>query len=48
MTRKTVSLSLDEKIYERYRKICEENHIILSRKVEDFMKKEIEENDKSK
>jgi len=47
MTRKTVSLSLDEKIYEKYRKICEDNYIILSRKVEDFMKKEMKENDES-
>ena len=42
MGRKTVALSLDEKIYESYQKYCEENHMILSRKVEALMKKELE------
>ena len=44
MGRKTVALSLDEGIYKAYRKYCKEQHIILSRKVEDFMKKELEKN----
>ena len=43
MGRKTVALSLDEDIYEKYRNYCDKKHIILSRKVEDFMKKELEE-----
>jgi len=42
MGRKTVALSLDEEIYDSYKKHCEEKHIILSRKVEDFMKRELE------
>ena len=42
MGRKTVALSLDEKIYEEYKKYCEENSLILSRKVENFMKEELE------
>ena len=41
MTRKTVSLSIDEEIYEAYKKYCEENSLILSRKVETFMKEEL-------
>lgn len=45
MGRKTVALSLDEEVYEKYKKYCEERHIILSRKVEDFMKKELDKND---
>lgn len=45
MGRKTVALSLDEEVYEKYKKHCAERHIILSRKVEDFMKKELEKND---
>ena len=45
MGRKTVALSLDEEVYKKYKKYCEEHHIILSRKVEDFMKKELEKND---
>ncbi len=41
MGRKTVALSLDEKIYEKYKKFCEENSTILSRKVEKFMEDEL-------
>lgn len=43
MGRKTVALSLDQDIYEKYQKYCEENHMILSRKVEALMKKELED-----
>ena len=41
MVRKTVALSLDEETYNKYRDYCKKEHIILSRKVEDFMKNEI-------
>ncbi|MFA5771706.1 MAG: hypothetical protein WC974_03140 [Thermoplasmata archaeon] len=41
MGRKTVALSIDEDIYGGYKKYCEENSIILSRKVEKFMKQEL-------
>ena len=43
MGRKTVALNLDEDIYAQYQKFCEERHMILSRKVEALMKKELEE-----
>ena len=43
MGRKTVALSLDQDIYEKYQKYCEENHMILSRKVEALIKKELED-----
>jgi hypothetical protein len=43
MGRKTVALSLDSEIYEQYQKYCEENHMILSRKVESLMKKELDD-----
>lgn len=43
MGRKTVALSLDEEIYEKYQNYCEENQMILSRKVEALMKKELKE-----
>ena len=42
MGRKTVALSLDEAVYDSYKKYCEKNHIILSRKVDDFMKQQLE------
>lgn len=44
MGRKTVALSLDEDVYSLYKKYCEDNNIILSRMVEDFMKRELEIN----
>lgn len=42
MGRKTVALNLDEDIYSQYQKFCEERHMVLSRKVEALMKKEME------
>jgi len=44
--KKTVSLSIDKEIYEKYRKYCEEKGIILSKRVELFMQKELEKNGK--
>ena len=43
MGRKTFALSLDEGIYKLYKKYCEENHMVISRKVEALMKKELSE-----
>ncbi|MFA5888085.1 MAG: hypothetical protein WC852_05240 [Candidatus Nanoarchaeia archaeon] len=42
MGRKTFALSFDAEIYEKYQKHCKEGHMILSRKVEALMKKELE------
>ena len=41
MGRKTVALSLDQNIYEQYKHYCEDKHMVLSRKVEAFMKDEL-------
>jgi len=41
MGRKTIALSLDESIYEKYKKYCEEHSIILSRKIDRFMEEEL-------
>jgi hypothetical protein len=41
MGRKTVALSLDEDIYEKYKTFCEQRSLILSRKVEKFMENEM-------
>jgi len=46
--KKTVTLSIDEKTYERYKKYCEENGLILSKKVEMFMKEELNKNRENK
>ena len=48
MGRKTVALSLDEDVYDAYKKNCEKKHLILSRKVEEFMRKELEEEEARK
>ncbi len=42
MGRKTVALSLDEDIYQKYQEFCKKKFVVLSRKIEDFMKKEME------
>ena len=47
MGRKTVALSLDEKIYDDYKEYCEKNAIILSRKVDNFMESELKGEDKN-
>tara|TARA_Y100000310_G_scaffold332551_1_gene408368 strand:+ start:139 stop:279 length:141 start_codon:yes stop_codon:yes gene_type:complete len=46
MGRKTVALSLDEEIYDKYKEFCEKHSIILSRKVEKFMEEELRKGDK--
>jgi len=42
LAKKKVTLSIDSAIYDAYRKHCEENAIMLSKKVEIYMKKELE------
>ncbi|MFH1276347.1 MAG: RepB family protein [Candidatus Woesearchaeota archaeon] len=39
---KKVTLSIDSATYDSFRKYCEENAIMLSKKVELWMKKELE------
>jgi len=41
MANKRVTLSVDSKIYDEYKKYCEEKGIILSKQFELFMKEEI-------
>ncbi|MEE9525614.1 MAG: hypothetical protein V3V78_03355 [Candidatus Woesearchaeota archaeon] len=38
-----VTLSIDSKTYKQFQDHCEENAIMLSKKIELFMKKELEE-----
>ena len=47
MVRKTVALSVDEEIYNSYKKFCEQNSMILSRKIDQFMKDELKKEDKN-
>ena len=37
MAKKTVSLSVEEEVYEGYRNYCEQKGIILSKQFENFM-----------
>lgn len=41
---KRITLSVDDSVYKEFQKFCEENDIILSKRVERLMKKELEEN----
>ena len=42
-SKQKVTLSIDSKTYQEFQKFCEENAIMLSKKVELYMKKELEE-----
>lgn len=42
MGRKTVALSLDEGIYTKFKKYCDDNSMIVSRKIDKYMKEELE------
>jgi len=44
--KKKVTLSIDSKVYDSYKEYCEKNAILLSKKIELFMKKELDENEK--
>lgn len=46
MAKKIISLSVDEEVYEEYRKYCEEKGIILSKQFENFIKEELKNNKK--
>ena len=39
--KKKVTLSIDSDIYDSFRQFCEENAIMLSKKIEIFMKNEV-------
>jgi len=44
MAKRTVSLSVEEGVYEIYRKFCEQKGIILSKQFENFMIEELKKN----
>lgn len=44
MPKKKVTLSIDDSIYKEFQDFCEENDIMLSKRVERLMKKHISEN----
>lgn len=42
--RKKVTLSLDDSVYEKFQKYCEDNDIQLSKRVERLILRELKEN----
>lgn len=46
--KKKVTLSIDADVYDDYTKYCEENGFVVSKRVELFMKKEVEISGKKK
>ncbi len=48
MPNKKVTLSIDSEVYDSFKKHCEENAIMLSKKIELYMKKQLEDAKKRK
>jgi len=46
MSSKNVTLKIDSKIYDEYRKYCKEEGIIVSKQIEKFIKEELKNNKK--
>lgn len=44
MSSKNVTLKIDSKIYDDYRKFCKEKGIIVSKQFENFIKQELKNN----
>jgi hypothetical protein len=45
MTRKNVTLSLEEGVYEKYQEYCTKNAVALSRSIELYMEKKMKEDE---
>lgn len=43
---KKVTLSVDDKVYSKFQKFCEENDVMLSKRIERLIKKHMEEEEK--
>lgn len=46
--KKKVTISLDSKIYDKFREYCDENAIMLSKKIELWLKEFLEQNKEQK
>jgi hypothetical protein len=42
LVKKTVALSIEEEVYKEFKCFCDKKGLILSKQVENFMKKELE------
>ncbi len=45
MAKKIITVNVDEEVYSKYSKRCKDRGIIISKQVELFMKKRLEEDD---
>lgn len=45
---KRITLSVDSKVYEEFQKFCRDNDIIISKRIERLMNKEIRGNEKKR
>lgn len=46
MVSKNVTLKIDSKVYDEYRKFCKEKGLIVSKQFENFIKDELRKNNK--
>jgi len=46
MSKQKVTLSIDREIYKKYKRWCEDNAIMLSKKIELFMRDQLEKTEK--
>ena len=46
MASKNITLKVDEKLYDAYKKYCKEKGLIISRQFEIFVEKELKKRDK--
>lgn len=44
MPKQIISMNVDSNVYTKYSKICKEKGLIMSKQIENFMKKFLEEN----
>ena len=42
MTNKRITLSVDAEIYEKYKKYCDKKGLIISKQIENFMRRELQ------
>ncbi len=46
MPSKNVTLKIDSKVYDEYRKFCKEEGLIVSKQIEKFIKEQLRKNNK--
>lgn len=44
MPKQIISMNVDSRVYDKYSKVCKEKGLIMSKQIENFMKKFLKEN----